>query len=86
VGEHTFGRAARTQPVPLPEGGLVLTVAKYMSPSGVSIHGDGLEPGVPVATADPHEQELEASEAGPDRVLEKALEILNESVGEKVAA
>ncbi len=86
VGEHTFGRAARTQPVPLPEGGLVLTVAKYMSPSGVSIHGDGLEPGVPVATADPHEQELEASEAGPDRVLEKALEILNEGVGEKVAA
>lgn len=86
VGEHTFGRAARTQPVPLPEGGLVLTVAKYMSPSGVSIHGDGLEPGVPVAAADPHEQEVEASDTGRDRTLEKALEILSESAEEKVAA
>ena len=49
VGEHTFGRAALAKPVPLPEGGLVLTVAKYMSPSGISIHGDGLEPSVRAA-------------------------------------
>jgi carboxyl-terminal processing protease len=84
VGEHTFGRAARMQPVPLPEGGLVLTVAKYMSPSGISIHGDGLEPGVPVASADPHEEEGEAP--SPDRILEKALEVLSESAEEKAAA
>ena len=42
VGEHTFGRAAVSKTVPLPEGGLVLTVAKYMSPEGTSIHGEGL--------------------------------------------
>ena len=30
--------------MPLPEGGLVLTVAKYMSPKGTSIHGQGLAP------------------------------------------
>jgi carboxyl-terminal processing protease len=86
VGEHTFGRAARMQPAPLPEGGLVLTVAKYMSPSGVSIHGDGLEPGVAVAATDPHEQELEGEETGPDRILEKALEVLSEGAEEKPAA
>jgi carboxyl-terminal processing protease len=84
VGEHTFGRAARMQPVPLPEGGLVLTVAKYMSPSGISIHGDGLEPDVPVASVDPHEEEGEAP--GPDQILEKALEVLSESAEEKAAA
>jgi carboxyl-terminal processing protease len=84
IGEHTFGRAARMQAVPLPEGGLVLTVAKYMSPAGISIHGDGLEPDVPVASADPHEEEGEAPE--PDRILEKALEVLSESAGEKAAA
>jgi carboxyl-terminal processing protease len=85
VGEHTFGRAARTRSVPLPEGGLVLSVAKYMSPSGVSIHGDGLEPGVPVA-AETHEQGVEGEEAGPDRVLERALEVLSGSGEEKSAA
>jgi len=89
VGERTFGRAARMRPVPLPEGGLVLTVAKYMSPSGISIHGDGLEPAVPVAATDPHEEELDGEEGGgpsPDRILEKALEVLSESAEEKAAA
>src|SRR5512143_1562876 len=31
VGERTFGRAGESKVVPLPDGGLVLTVAKYMS-------------------------------------------------------
>ncbi len=86
VGEPTFGRAARMQPVPLPEGGLVLTVAKYMSPAGISIHGGGLEPGVAVAATDPGDSELEGEETGPDRILEKALEVLSESAEEKAAA
>jgi carboxyl-terminal processing protease len=86
VGEPTFGRAARMRPVPLLEGGLLLTVAKYMSPSGISIHRQGLEPGVPVAAVDPHERDLEGEEAGPDRILEKALEVLSEGGEEKAAA
>jgi len=86
VGEHTFGRAARMQPVPLPEGGLVLTVAKYMSPSGISIHGDGLEPGVAVAATDPNGPELEGEETGPDRILERALEVLSQSAEKEAAA
>jgi carboxyl-terminal processing protease len=94
VGEHTFGRAAVSRPVPLPVGGLVLTAAKYMSPGGISIHGSGLEPSVPVAAADPHEDAVDEEEAEaprPDRILERALEVLaesveTESVEEKVAA
>jgi C-terminal processing protease CtpA/Prc len=74
------------QPVPLPEGGLILTVAKYMSPSGISIHGDGLEPGVKVAATDPNGPELEGEETGPDRILERALEVLSESAEQKAAA
>jgi carboxyl-terminal processing protease len=42
VGERTFGRAAVQKAVPLPEGGLVLTVAKYSSPKGNAIHGKGV--------------------------------------------
>jgi carboxyl-terminal processing protease len=88
VGEHTFGRAAESRPVPLPEGGLVLSVAKYMSPAGLSIHGTGLDPSTPVtAEADEDVLDEEASEAPrPDRTLEKALEVLDEKAEERAAA
>jgi carboxyl-terminal processing protease len=91
VGEHTFGRAAESRPIPLPVGGLVLTAAKYMSPSGISIHGSGLEPSVPVAASDPHDGDAvdeEGTAPRPDRILERALEVLAESdsVEEKAAA
>ena len=75
VGEHTFGRASVSKTVALPEGGLVLTVAKYVSPKGTSIHGEGLAPSVPVAAQREEDEDL-AEGAKPDRILEKALEVL----------
>lgn len=84
VGEHTFGRAAVSKTVPLPEGGLVLTVAKYMSPKGTSIHGQGLTPAVPVEDEDDDQEPAEGA-ARPDRILEKALEVLKQPA-EKAAA
>ena len=72
VGEHTFGRAAVSKTVPLPEGGMVLTVAKYMSPTGKAIHGEGLAPSVPVSQDD----DDEPAEGKPDPILEKALEVV----------
>jgi carboxyl-terminal processing protease len=87
VGERTFGRAAVSRVVPLPVGGLVLTEAKYMSPSGISIHGSGLQPSVPVAAADPHEDAGDDAETPrPDRILERALEVLAETTAEERAA
>jgi len=84
VGEHTFGRAGIQKAVPLPEGGLVLTVAKYSSPKGTPIHGRGIEPSVPVASAAEDEEEGE----GPHRdlILEKALQVLREGEAPKAAA
>jgi carboxyl-terminal processing protease len=82
VGEHTFGRAGIQKPVPLPEGGLVLTVARYLSPKGKAIHGEGIEPSVRVEDGEPAEGE----EAEPgDPILEKALEILQEGEAAKAA-
>ena len=74
VGEHTFGRAAVQKPVPLAEGGLVITVGKYVSPKGNAIHGKGLEPSVPVEIS----PEDTPAEGAPERdvILEKALEVL----------
>jgi carboxyl-terminal processing protease len=84
VGEHTFGRAAVSKTVPLPEGGMVLTVAKYMSPTGKAIHGEGLAPSVPVSQDD----DEEPAEGKPDVILEKALEVVKAegTPAEKAAA
>jgi len=82
VGEHTAGRAAVQKAIPLPEGGLVLTVAKYVSPKGTAIHGKGIEPSVTVA-AEESDEEGSGAPAG-DPALDKALELLR--VGAKKAA
>ena len=76
VGEHTFGRAAVSKTVPLPEGGLVLTVARYVSPKGNPIHGEGLQPSVPVAAEGEEDEDLPEGATRPDRILEKALEVV----------
>jgi carboxyl-terminal processing protease len=84
VGEHTFGRAAVQKAVPLADGGLVVTVGKYVTPKGNAIHGKGLEPSVPVERAP--EDAAEEGEPARDLILEKALEVLKEEAGKKKAA
>ncbi len=80
VGEATFGRAPIQRAVVLPEGGLVLTVARYVSPKGTAIHGKGVTPSVPVEEeADEDAAAAEGAPAG-DAILEKALEVLRGEV------
>jgi len=74
IGERTFGRAPVQKIVPLQEGALLLTVAKYVSPKGNSIHGKGVEPTVPVAG--PDDEDEPAGQPTKDLVLDKAIEIL----------
>jgi carboxyl-terminal processing protease len=83
VGERTFGRAGIQKAVPLPEGGLVLTVARYSSPKGNLIHGRGVEPTVPVAR---RPEETAEDEAPGDPILDKALEVLRTGAPVKKAA
>ena len=71
VGERSFGRAPLQRTVPLDEGGLVVTVARYLSPKGTAIHGKGVEPSVAVETPDDEEA------GGKDVILEKAIEVLS---------
>src|SRR5512143_1237585 len=87
VGERTFGRAGESKVVPLPDGGLVLTVAKYMSPKGTAIHGEGLTPSVPVAAQRDEDEDVPEGATPPDRILEKGLEVLrSEGATQKAAA
>lgn len=49
VGEKTFGKGSVQTLLPLPDGdGIKITIAKYYTPNGISIHGKGIEPDVPV--------------------------------------
>lgn len=72
VGEHTLGRAGLQKLVKLPDGSaLWMTWARYVAPSGTTIHGTGLEPGVEVEQPD-----VEFGDLPPatDPILDKALE------------
>jgi carboxyl-terminal processing protease len=79
VGEQTFGIAPHQQAFPIEGGGLVLTVAKYVSPSGEPIHQRGVVPGVPVAVP-------EEPADGVDPILDRALSVLDEAAGAAEAA
>jgi carboxyl-terminal processing protease len=89
VGEKTFGEGAQQKTFELPDGGaLILSVAKYESPSGKRLQDEGVTPGVLVASnaneaAAPDEDEAEAPAAplskpgvSVDEQLSKALELL----------
>jgi len=82
VGTRTFGRAPEQKMVALPEGGLLLTVARYSSPKGTLIHTRGVEASVKVDLPD---EDDEDDVKGRDLFLEKALETLK-AEGVKKAA
>jgi carboxyl-terminal processing protease len=83
VGKRTFGRAPSQKAVPLDDGGLVVTVAKYYTPKDNAIHGKGVEPTVPVKATD--DEEPEEGAAPSDPILEKALEVLHTPEVKKAA-
>lgn len=87
VGERTFGEGAQQKTFELPDGGaMILTVAKYESPSGKRIQDDAVTPEVLVASNIPdQDDEDETTESKPapqkptvtaDDQLTKALEVL----------
>ncbi len=85
VGERTFGEGAQQKTFELPDGGaVILTVAKYESPSGKRLQDDAVMPEVLVASNIPDEDEDEASTTKPnqkpavtvDDQLTKALDVL----------
>ena len=85
VGERTFGRAFVSRVVPLPEGGLLITVAKYVSPKGTVLHGEGLKPGVAVEGRTEEDEDLPPGTPKPDRILEKAIETLKSGASQPAA-
>ena len=74
VGERTLGRAAEQKLVRFSDGsGLWMTYARFLTPAGKAIHGQGIEPGIAVEDPD---VEFGAQPPVADPILEKAVETL----------
>ena len=53
LGEKSFGKGSVQSLIPLPDGdGIKLTIAKYYTPLGISIHKKGIEPNIKVEESD----------------------------------
>jgi carboxyl-terminal processing protease len=91
VGEKTFGEGSMQKTFDLPDGGaVILSIAKYASPSGKQFEDDAVTPGTMVAsnlddlsaddsaakTAPTAKVSAEKKPAEPDDQLNKALELL----------
>lgn len=73
VGEKTFGKGSVQELVKItPETSLKVTVARWLTPNGVSISEGGLKPDVEVKI------KKEDAEKGRDTQMEKAVDTLNE--------
>jgi carboxyl-terminal processing protease len=87
VGEKTFGKGSVQRIFPLPSGGAIkLTIAKYFTPSGVSIHAKGIQPDVEVKEKDDYlffEGYLtNVDEEGVKNSKEELIEAIGEVEGE----
>jgi carboxyl-terminal processing protease len=90
VGERTYGDAAIRQAITMDDGGaIILSVAKYYSPSGKQIQDSGVTPTVQVAEAEPLAEPDDDSEPdvtlppekpGEDPILKKGLEVITKGV------
>lgn len=67
VGSRTFGKGSVQEPISLADGSAIeLTVGSYLTPSGRSLDGVGVQPDVPVSPA-----------ASPSVALQEAIEVIS---------
>jgi carboxyl-terminal processing protease len=75
VGERTFGEGSFQKSIELPDGSdLLLTVAKYQSPSGTKIQDVAVTPTVVVSS--PQDEDEGTPAPKDDQMLNKALDLL----------
>ena len=80
VGETTFGKGSVQTIIPLSEGRAIkLTTSRYLTPSGRSINGTGIEPDIVVHARNPRKQFGQAGndiDPSEDEQLQEALRVI----------
>ncbi|MDR1539117.1 MAG: S41 family peptidase [Clostridiales bacterium] len=80
VGEKTFGKGIVQNLFKLSDGSAIkVTVAKYYTPSGVCIHGEGIVPDYVVEMPEELAINLSSLSESEDVQLQKAIEVLSEN-------
>ncbi len=81
VGEQTFGKGLVQRIFPLSDGSAVkTTVARYYTPNGTSIHGEGITPDYIVEISDEDTANLSNLSIDEDIQLQKALEVIQDEI------
>jgi carboxyl-terminal processing protease len=71
IGEKSFGKGSVQSVIPLPDGsGLRLTTSKYFTPSGISIHGIGIEPDITIDYISPSEDPEDEGEEKIEKIFD----------------
>ncbi|MDR2650200.1 MAG: S41 family peptidase [Clostridiales bacterium] len=84
VGAKTFGKGIVQNLYPLSDGSAIkVTVAKYYTPSGVCIQGDGIVPDYVVEMSDDDTARISELTLEADAQLSKALEVVNNKIAQK---
>ena len=96
VGERTYGDASIRKAITMEDGSaVILSVAKYYSPSGKAIQDTGVTPSVAVAEVEavaadddnsPQANEPAPPPAGEDMLLKKAIEVVTKGKTDVVSA
>jgi carboxyl-terminal processing protease len=95
IGERTYGDASIRKPITMDDGSaVILSVAKYYSPSGKAIQDTGVTPSVPVQETEPvvvdddgapQTAEPPQQPAGEDVLLKKAIDVVTKGNHEVVS-
>lgn len=77
VGENTFGKGVVQNIFKLSDGsGIKVTIAKYYTPNGICIHGEGIQPDYEVKSNNYNDDFFELPTIETDNQLQKAVEVV----------
>ena len=77
IGETTYGKGIVQTIYPFMDGaGMSVTTAKYFSPNGICIHGEGIEPDIAVPLLS--DKPIESLSPEEDTQLSRAVSVLAE--------
>ena len=77
VGEKTFGKGVVQNIFKLSDGsGIKVTIAKYYTPNGICIHGEGIQPDYEVKSNNYNDDFFELPTIETDNQLQKAVEVV----------